>query len=247
MSGVIRTFRIARDYKTLTLDPRSPMTGSMGSTAPAFLPHPALYDVIKQEVIVKAVRGLANEYRPYMGILYGGIIVVPDPASPYGFSVYVCEFNARWGDCEAQALLPGITNYVDLVRYAVDDRLEEIAPVEDGLFRICAVGAAKGYPDSNEYTKAAGSEIFGLQEAMQIPGVTILGAGIEVRGDRFFAKGGRLFNIVAEGENPDIVPKRINAAKRCIWMESDFLYYRQDVGLYDTQEYRRQQFLSVKA
>ena len=226
-----RMFRRAvRDYKTVSRERKSRNTGSMGSVCPASVPYEEFWGDAK-DIFHRAFEGLKNEGRPYVGILYAGVMIVRD--STGSWKMYVIEFNARWGDTEAQAFLPGVKNYVELVDCAVQGRLDEIEPIEDSLYRICVVGAAYGYPDSKEYMRVMGEEIFGIEDVLQIPGIRICGAGMEWREgpahnrNRFFVRGGRVFNIIAESANRFTACALIETAKASIRTKDNAIFYRQ--------------------
>ncbi|MBI5872474.1 phosphoribosylamine--glycine ligase, partial [archaeon] len=104
--------------------------------------------------------------------------------------------------------------------------------------RVCFVGASKGYP--NDYSKVKGKEIFGLEDAMKCKNASLFSAGIEVKDGRFFAKGGRLFSVVGEGE--DIVKARQAAytAMALINIEGNNLHYRTDIGWRDVERHLKE-------
>src|SRR3989338_2742742 len=130
---------------------------------------------------------------PCTGILYLGGMDVDGESS-------VIEFNSRFGDPEVQTILPGVENYPEMVLAALEKKLGNVMPKDDGLYRWCVVGASRGYP--NDYRQAKGKKIHGLERAARVEGVKIYGAGIRVDGDRFYADGGRLFSVVGEGRTP---------------------------------------------
>ncbi|MFH1364037.1 MAG: phosphoribosylglycinamide synthetase C domain-containing protein, partial [Candidatus Aenigmatarchaeota archaeon] len=103
--------------------------------------------------------------------------------------------------------------------------------------RVCIVGASKGYP--GDYSRVKGKRIYGLEEAMAVPGVTVYGAGIRMEDGNFYANGGRLFSVVGEGDNIIHAQERARDVMERISVEGDNLYWRNDIGLRDIGRYRK--------
>ena len=224
-------FKSAQDNKTVLDFDEGDQTGGMGAISPAIVTEP-FAEQIEQEIISRAIRGMASEYNPFRGILYlGGIIVDGKPMS--------IEYNARWGDPECQAVLPSIeTDYVDIVDACLNGRLTDVQIRQDKKTRVCVVGSSRGYPDN--YSQVRGKRIFGLEEAMEMEGITILGAGIDVQDGRFYANGGRLFSIVGEGENILEAKQKAYSAMARINIESNNLHYRTDIGWRDVERFLKE-------
>ena len=182
-------------------------------------------------MIAKAIHGLEKEGRPFVGVLYLGGIKTKN-------GLRVIEYNARWGDPEAQVIIPGIkTDYVDIVQAAIAGKLANIEIEEDDKVRVCIVGTSKGYP--KDYSVVKGKQIFGLNEAMKIKGITVLGCGIKFVNEQFLANGGRLFNIVAEGKDVVEARKRANEAMQFVYEQNkEIMHYRRDIGLRDEVRFR---------
>ncbi len=218
----------AQDNKRVYNFDGGDQTGGMGAISPAMVTEP-LSKEIEEQLIAKAFNGMKSEDILYKGILYlGGIVVNGKPMN--------IEYNARWGDPECQVVLPSIENdYVGIIMLALERRLWEIKLGQDDKTRFCVVGASKGYP--NDYSNAKGKQIYGLEEAMKVEGVTVLGAAIAVQDGKFYADGGRLFSIVTEG--PDIVEakQRAYSAIAHINIEGNNLHYRTDIGHRDVERF----------
>jgi phosphoribosylamine--glycine ligase len=217
--------KCAQDNKAVFNFDEGPNTGGMGAVAPILATTKSNIQSKIKEIFKKAVEGLAAEGRPYTGILYLGGIITAE-------GIKIIEFNARWGDPEAQVVLPGIKNdYIDIVSACLEGRLNKLKIKEDAKTRVCIVGASRGYP--GDYSAAKGKKIFGLKEAAKMPGVTVIGAGIGKQGRNFVTVGGRLFNVIAQGE--DIVEARNKAysAMAKIFVEGNNLHYRTDIGWRD--------------
>ncbi len=214
-----RAFKSAQDYKRVLDKNKGEQTGGMGAVSPAKVTE-RIDAEIREKLVERAVNG-----NPYPGIIYVGGIDKDRKKNPF-----CIEYNVRWGDPEAQVVLPGIqTDYAELVQTAIDGRLNEIDLIQDDLTRVCVVGAAKGYPENS--SQAKGKEIFGLREAMKLPGIKVYGAGINVQDGRFYVgeNPGRLFSIVGKGNLKEATDMAYDAMEM-ISIEGDNLHFRKDVG-----------------
>ncbi|HLC78052.1 MAG TPA: phosphoribosylamine--glycine ligase [Candidatus Nanoarchaeia archaeon] len=221
----------AQDNKRIYEGDKGQNTGGMGAISPAMVTRG--YDrEIERELIAKAINGMGKEDRPFTGILYlGGM------KTPYGLKVV--EYNARWGDPEAQVVMPGILNdYMDVVDACITGTLDKIKIQEDNKTRVCVVASSIGYP--GDYSNIKGKQIFGLENLLGIQGINVLGAGITIRDGNFYANGGRLFNIIAEGKDVVEARKRANEAMRFIYEQNkDIIHYRRDIGLRDEMRFKQ--------
>lgn len=219
----------AQDHKTANTGDLGPNTGGMGCNAPTTLLSKQVVSEIKKSIINPFIHGMALENRPYTGIIYLGGIVTKKAGRPDGREVKVIEFNARWGEPEANVILPGLqTDYVDIVEAVMMQELM-ITPIKfDNKIRLGVAGCAKGYPTN--YDEAKGKKIFGLRDAMKLPGISIYGSGIKKRGNSYIVNGGRIFYLVAEGKTITEARERAYAAMSQIFIEGNNLYYRTDIG-----------------
>ena len=253
----------AQDHKTVYDGDVGPNTGGMGSVAPAAVVNQKVVIEVEEKIIKPLMDGMKKEGRPYKGVLYlGGMIVKDESYSSNEVrssrvtrtinpQVKVIEFNCRWGDPEAEVILPSIeTDYVDVVDAILSGNLHKLKIKIDNKVRVSVAGCSRGYPTN--YSMVKGKEIFGLVQAMELPGVIIFGAGIKREGKparnalqsgaggRFFANGGRIFHIVGEGET--ILQARVRAygAMAMIFIEGNNLHYRTDIGWRDSARMRGQ-------
>ena len=151
---------------------------------------------------------------------------------------YVIEFNARWGDPEAQVILPGITNDLFEVSMAIaQGNIKNLKIKTDGKARVVVTGASKGYP--RNYEEVKNKQIFGLKEAKKIEGIKIYGAGIKEENGRYYASGGRLFYIVGEGKTVIDARQRAYEAMSLISIEGNNLHFRTDIGWRDIERLRK--------
>lgn len=222
-----------QDHKTVFDGDRGPNTGGMGCVAPITVVSSRIIREVEAKIIKPLLFGMQKEERPYKGVLYlGGMLTHSAISGQAG--VKIIEFNARWGDPEAEVILPGIkTDYVDIIEAVTMKQLNNITINFDRKVRISVAGCSRGYPD--DYSKVKGKEIFGLSNAIKLPGITIFGAGIKRKGRKFFANGGRIFHLVAEGK--DIVDARRKAYEvmSMIFIEGNNLHYRTDIGWRDME------------
>ena len=221
-----KTVSWAQDYKTALDGDLGLNTGGMGSVAPTGVVNKQIIKEIETKILIPVIAGMRKENRPYRGILYlGGMLTNP----PAGGGVKVIEFNARWGDPEAEVILPGIkTDYLTVVTSLLAGKLKSLKIEIDSKVRVSIAGCSKGYPV--DYSKVSGKQIFGLREAMKLPDVTIFGSGIKRAGQKFVANGGRLFYIVAEGKDVTEARKKAYSAMNLISIEGNNLHYRTDIG-----------------
>jgi phosphoribosylamine--glycine ligase len=212
----------AQDHKTVYNKNTGPNTGGMGCISNPTIITPKIQKDIEEKILIPFMNGMQKEERPYTGILYlGGMLTKTGPK--------IIEFNARWGDPEAEVLIPSIKNdYVDIINAVLKNELATLHIKLDNKKRVSVCGVLSGYP--GDYTNVVGKEIFGLDTAAKVPGVTIYGAGIKKKGKRFLANGGRLFHIVAEGKDIFIARRLAYQAMSMIYIEDNNLHYRTDIG-----------------
>jgi len=225
-----KIFKSAQDNKTVLNFDEGDQTGGMGAISPAKVTN-SISSEIEENQISRAINGMASEGVPYTGILYlGGIVVDGKPMN--------IEYNARWGDPECQVVLPSLeTDYADIVIACLEGKLKEVEVRQDNKTRVCVVGASRGYP--NDYSHVKGKRIYGLEKAIEMDGITVFGAGIDVKDGRFYANGGRLFSIVAEGEDILQARQRAYSAIAFISIEGNNLHYRTDIGWRDVERFLR--------
>lgn len=219
----------AQDYKREKDNDEGENTGSMGSSSEPSLLTPALLLDI-QNIFDKTIKGLNRQRRMYKGVLYLGGMIVDD-------RVEIVEFNARWGDPEAQVILPSLVNDLFEVSMAiVSGNITGLNLRTDGRTRVAVTAASKGYP--GDYSKAIGKEIHGLNEARKVNGVKIYGAGVKRVGKKDYVAGGRLFYVVGEGKNVVKAREKAYEAMSLVNIEGNNLHYRKDIGWRDVERLR---------
>ncbi len=225
----------AQDHKRVGNFDTGENTGGMGCSSPPLILTPEILKYVQLNILNKTIEGLQREGRLYKGVLYLGGMVIKDKGEQ---RPYVIEFNARWGDPEAQIILPGLIN--DLFEIGMTIAYGDIRNLQietDGKSRVVVTGASKGYP--GDYSEARGKQIFGLDEARKIEGVRLYGAGLKENNGKFYANGGRLFYIVGEGK--DVIEARQKAyeAMSLVYIEGNNLHFRTDIGWRDVERLRQ--------
>jgi phosphoribosylamine--glycine ligase/phosphoribosylaminoimidazole synthetase len=208
----------AQDHKRLLDGDRGPNTGGMGAYAPAPVCPPALAGAIAQDVLGPAVAGMADAGRPYQGVLYAGIILTADGPR-------VLEFNCRFGDPEAQAILPLLaSDLLDVAEACATGTLTE-ATVRWHPGAACAVViAAPGYPEAPE----RGLPISGTDAAAALDGVEVFHAGTEELAGVTVTAGGRVLTVTGIGHDVAAARARAYAAVDGIGLER--AQVRRDIG-----------------
>ena len=227
----------AQDHKRIFDDDQGPNTGGMGAFAPSPLMSPALQARIEREIVKPVLIGMAAEGHPFHGFLYCGLMLTADGPK-------VIEFNVRFGDPEAQVVLPLLEHPLAPVLMeasgpqlpAPGSRLPAPGsrppapgsrPPAPGS-RLVAVGvvlAAHGYPGHVR----TGDVIHGLDEvARNCPDVKLRFAGVKQRGDDLVTAGGRVLTVVATASSYDTAIARAYEAAGKIHF--DGMQYRRDIG-----------------
>jgi phosphoribosylamine--glycine ligase len=182
-----KLFPTAQDHKRLGENDAGPNTGGMGAYSPTpFLSGSRLADV-GRKILDPWLRGCGEEGIDFRGILYPGVMLTADGPK-------VLEFNARFGDPEAQAYLPRLENdLLEVLEASTDGTLGKMEMRWRPEAAVCVVMAAEGYPG----TPVKGAVIRGLAEAAALPGVKVFHAGVGRQGDQFVTQGGRVLGVTA--------------------------------------------------
>lgn len=220
----------AQDHKRALDNDKGLNTGGMGCVSPTGSITSSIIRIIEQKILKPFMRGMIEEERPYTGILYlGGMVTNPQSASRRSGKLQIIEFNARWGEPEAEVVLTSIQNdYLDIVLTATKQGLRNKKIKQDKKIRISIAGCARGYP--GDYSAVKGKEIFGLGLALHLRGVSVYGAGIKRMNKKWVVNGGRVFHLVAEGKTIQQARTRAYAAMSHITVEGNNLHYRTDIG-----------------
>lgn len=208
----------AQDHKAVFDGDKGPNTGGMGAYSPAPVLSKEMEREVQEKVIKPILRGMAKEGMPFRGILYAGLMITEEGPK-------VLEFNVRFGDPEAQAILRRLEDdLVDVALSAVEGRLVKELHWKPET-SICVVLASKGYP--GKYEK--GKVITGIEEAEKVPTVVVFHAGTAVKDGKLVTNGGRVLNVTALGK--DIVEARERAYEAVKRIKFEGMHYRTDIGL----------------
>jgi phosphoribosylamine---glycine ligase len=182
-------FGSAQDHKRVGDGDTGPNTGGMGAYSPARVLTPALERQAMREIVEPTVRAMAAAGTPFVGVLYAGLMLTARGPR-------LIEYNARFGDPEAQVLMPRLESDLLLLMLAcAEGRLAEAEPPRfSDRVALTVVMAAKGYPGTPE----TGVPISGIDSA-EAAGALVFQAGTMDRGGTLVASGGRVLAVTAEG------------------------------------------------
>jgi phosphoribosylamine---glycine ligase len=208
----------AQDHKRVGDGDTGPNTGGMGAYSPAPVLTPALEKIAMEQFINPTIAAFAAKGLSYMGVLYLGLMITRHGPK-------LVEYNCRFGDPEAQVLLPRLkSDLLTSLIAAREGRLENTKLEWRDEAALTVVMASKGYPG----TPQKGQVISGLDDAAKLPGVTIFHAGTQERDGQIIAVGGRVLDVTAVG--PTIAEAQAlayDAVSRIHW---DGCFYRRDIG-----------------
>jgi len=210
----------ACDYKRAEDGDRGPNTGGMG----AYSPDPALDDstakLIEEDVLHRTAEALREEGEPFIGVLFAGLMLTAEGPK-------VLEFNCRFGDPEAEVLLPRLESDLgELLLAAAEGRLADVRDSVRWSDEACVtvVLTSGGYPGSYE----TGVPIHGLPEAGEVDGVRVFHAGTEMRDGRVVTAGGRVLSVT--GRAPTTAEARARAYEACALISFEGMRMRTDIA-----------------
>ena len=182
----------AQDHKRAYDNDQGPNTGGMGAISPAPRLDAALQQQVMDQIVDPLVRGMDADGTPYRGILYVGLMLTADGPK-------VIEFNCRFGDPEAQVILPRLrTDIVTAMLATVEGGLADLSLRWADSQAVTVVMAAKGYP--GDYEK--GSVISGLEAAGKMDNAIIFHAGTNIDDQGIVrAAGGRVLAVTGMGDD----------------------------------------------
>ncbi|MEW6228659.1 MAG: phosphoribosylamine--glycine ligase [Bacillota bacterium] len=209
----------ARDHKRAWDGDTGPNTGGMGAVAPAPGLDASLESRIMREVIMPAVKGLAEEGRRYTGVLYAGLMLTTE-------GPMVLEFNARFGDPEAQVLFPMMeSDIMDVLEAAVEGHgLNPTMPKWREGACACVVVASEGYPGKYR----AGEEVHIDEAGAAAAGVLVFHAGTRLDGGKLVTSGGRVLGLVATGASTEDAVDRAYQGLEHVRFRG--MWCRRDIG-----------------
>lgn len=218
-TGQVLALPSAQDHKRVGDGDTGLNTGGMGAYSPVPLMTPALTEQVIETIIRPIDQTLRTRGCPYCGVLFAGLMITSE-------GPVVLEFNIRFGDPEAQVILPRLqTNMPQLLLACAQGRLAQIPPpVITSASQVCVIMASRGYPGSYE----KGQVIAGIEEAQGLDGITVFHAGTRAQGAQLVNHGGRVLAISAQGSDVHAARDRAYEAIGLIdWPEG---FYRCDIG-----------------
>lgn len=213
------TLPSAQDHKAIYDGDRGPNTGGMGAYSPAPVLSQKYQDVVERHILEPVFNGLAAEGIVYRGVLFVGLIITRD-------GVKVLEFNVRFGDPEAQVILPRMkSDLLPLLYEGARGNFRSIAPPEwNDNYSVCVVVASKGYP--GEYEK--GKVISGLSKAAGLDNAVVFHAGTKLQDEQVVTSGGRVLGLTAWDSS---LKKAVDQAYRLTEIiQFDGAYFRKDIA-----------------
>ncbi len=214
----IKPMTSAQDHKRAKDNDEGLNTGGMGT----FSPSPFYDDVARKfcedYVFQPTMDAMKKEGRDFVGILFVGLILTPDGPK-------VLEYNARFGDPEAQVVLPRMkTDIITVMESCIDGKLDEVELEFEDNACVCVILASDGYPEKYE----KGKVITGLENFEGKDGYYVFHSGTKFDGDNIVTNGGRVLGITAKGDN--LKEARKNAYEATKWVNFDNKYMRNDIG-----------------
>lgn len=212
----IAPFVAAQDHKRIFNGDEGPNTGGMGAYAPAPVMNEERFGRVCTEVLQPVVDGMKREGTPFKGILYAGVMVD-------GEDIKVLEFNVRFGDPEAQVILPLMNEKLgDIIQGSISGNLRECNLTFKDATAITVVLSSGGYPGSYE----KGKLISGLDNISDE--IIVFHAGTKEEGSKYYTNGGRVLNVTALGNDFKDARKKVYSEIDKISFEG--AHYRTDIG-----------------
>lgn len=213
----IKPMTSAMDYKRAKDGDKGLNTGGMGNISPSPFYTKEIEDFCMENIYKPTMAAMKNEGRTFKGVLFVGLMLTPD-------GVKVLEYNARFGDPEAQVVLPRMkSDILDIMEACVEGRLDKEELVFEDNAAVCVVLASEGYPLL--YDK--GKQVT-IKEGFGKDGLYLYHAGTKLVDGKVVTAGGRVFGVTATGK--DLKEARDKAYKAAELVEFENKYMRTDIG-----------------
>ncbi|MCD7836486.1 MAG: phosphoribosylamine--glycine ligase [Lachnospiraceae bacterium] len=214
----IKIMTSAQDHKRAQDGDCGLNTGGMGTFSPSPFYTPEVDEFCRKYIYQRTVDAMAAEGRPFKGVIFFGLMLTPDGPR-------VLEYNARFGDPEAQVVLPRMKNdIIDVMEACVDGTLDSVELQFEDNAAVCVVLASDGYPVAYD----RGYVIRGLEKFDNKEGYYCFHAGTKLTDKGIVTNGGRVLGVTAKGA--DLKEARANAYAACEWIDFDNKYMRHDIG-----------------
>lgn len=209
----------AQDHKRAYDNDEGLNTGGMGTFSPSKYYTEEIHNQCVETIYKPSLEAMKNEGRPFTGIMFFGLMLTDKGPK-------LLEYNARFGDPEAQVVLPRLqTDLVDIFEYAIEGRLNEIDVKWDDNAAVCVILASGGYPVKYE----KGYEIKGLNLQKSKDDIVVFHAGTKKVYNKIITNGGRVLGLTAIGRDIDDAREKAYQAVE----EVDFTnkHFRKDIGI----------------
>ena len=214
----IKTMTSAQDHKRAKDGDEGLNTGGMGTFSPSPFYTEEIDKFCQEHIYQKTVDAMRAEGREFKGIIFFGLMLTADGPK-------VLEYNARFGDPEAQVVLPRMKNdLIEVIEACIEGKLDEVDLQFEDNAAVCVVLASDGYPLSYE----KGLPITGLEEFKKHEGYYCFHAGTRFEGDQIVTNGGRVLGVTAKGAT--LKEARANAYRATEWVQFANKYMRHDIG-----------------
>ena len=216
--NTIKPMTSAQDHKRAKDGDQGLNTGGMGTFSPSPFYTEEVDEFCKKYVYQPTIDAMKSEGRDFIGILFCGLMLTENGPK-------VLEYNARFGDPEAQVVLPRMKNdIIDVMEACIDGRLQEVPLEFYDNAAVCVVLASDGYPEHYE----KGHVIHGLPKFAGKSDFFAFHAGTKKTREGIVTNGGRVLGITATGK--DLREARKKAYEATDWVQFDNKYMRNDIG-----------------
>ena len=214
----IKPMTSAQDHKRAKDNDEGLNTGGMGTFSPSPFYDEKIQKYCEETIYQPTMDAMKAEGRDFVGILFVGLMLTEDGPK-------VLEYNARFGDPEAQVVLPRMKNDIlDVMNACIDGALDKIDLQFEDNAAVCVILASVGYPESYEQGKV----ITGLENFDGKEDYYVFHAGTKLDGGRMVTNGGRVLGVTAKGGN--LLEARKNAYAATEWVSFENKYMRHDIG-----------------
>ena len=210
----VRPMISSRDHKRALDGDRGKNTGGMGAVSPGADLTASDEKELQDRIFDPTIQALNRENRPFVGVIYFGLMLTESGPK-------VIEYNSRFGDPEAQAILPRLeTDMMDIIDACLSGRLAEIDICWRQVSSCCVVVASGGYPESYE----TGFPIRGLDKCSNL----VFHAGTKWKDEQVVTSGGRVLAVYGEGDTPQEAQKKAYDGVSEISFQN--MHFRRDIG-----------------
>ncbi len=214
-----KIFPASQDHKRIFDNDSGPNTGGMGTIAPLPFMDESQMARIEKEIIAPTIRGMAKEGRPFVGILYPGIMLTKEGPK-------VFEFNSRFGDPETETYMRLLdTDILEVIDASIDGKIKDLKVKWSTLSACTVMLASAGYPGNYE----KGKIISGLEEIKNNPDIVVFHAGTKLNEEgKLVTNGGRVLGVSATGES--LQEALATAYEAVSKINFEGMQYRKDIG-----------------